>query len=181
MDQGRIAVRYAKALYSLGKENNLTEVFKKDLHYVQSIMNHSDQLVFLLECPVVKISDKNKILKKLFENQVHAHVLSFLTLLVSHRRESVLKGVFRNFFDIYRKENNIVSSTLTTAGMVDETTKDKIKAIIKNAFHSDVELLTKQNPDLLGGYVLRIDDKQVDYSVSGQLKKVYNTLIAANK
>jgi len=82
---------------------------------------------------------------------------------------------------LYREEQGIVEAVLQTADSATEITVDQLKELLKETYKADVEISQETNPDLIGGFVLRIEDQQLDASIAAQLKRVQrelnNTLI----
>lgn len=172
MDYSIITVRYAKAFFLLAKEKNLLEVFKTDMETISGIVEGSSDFILLLESPVVKTSKKVKLISQIFSGSVHELTLKFLTLITINKRETHIPGICRNFLDLTRREMGIKTAMMTTATGMDEATLGKAKQIIEKEFDSKIELAQKINPEIIGGLVIRIEDKQIDASVLSQLKKI---------
>lgn len=177
MDQSAITVRYAKAFFSLAKEKNLLDKLKVDIESVLEICNQSTDFILLLESPIVKSSKKTELIKTIFSGNVHELTLNFLLLITENKRESHIPGICRNFLEFTRKDQNIKSAVLTTASEVSTETAKKIEQLLGKELNATIELSTSVNPDILGGLVLRLDDKQYDASVATQLKKIKQSLL----
>lgn len=177
MDQSKITVRYAKALFALAKEKNQLDVFKADIGLVISVLQLSSDFSFLLESPVVRTSQKAKAVKLIFNEKIDEATLRFLELIVENKREQHIPGICRNFLDLIRKEQGIKSAVVTSPVSLSKETIAQMKALLEESYHAKVELSEKINEELLGGFVLRIDDQQYDASVATQLRKVKEELM----
>lgn len=177
MDQSKINVRYAKAFFTLAKEKGLNVELRKDAELISSVCRSSSDFVLLLESPVVKISQKIKVIRSIFEGNVHPLSVNFLVLITENKREKFIPGIFRNLEDMYRREEGIRSATLTSAQPLPESIIKNIKDILEHEFKAKVELNQKVNDELIGGFILRVEDKQFDASISTQLKKVKDQLL----
>jgi F-type H+-transporting ATPase subunit delta len=177
MDQSAITVRYAKAFFSTAKEKNLLDVLKADIEQVSDICKNSKDFILLLESPVVKTSKKSELLSSIFESKVNKLTLNFLLLIAQNKREVHIPGICRNFLDLTRKDQNIKSAVLTTASEVNSETIKKVEQLLTKELKATIELTTQVNPEILGGLVLRLDDKQYDASVATQLKKIKQNLL----
>jgi len=177
MDQSAITVRYAKAFFSAAKEKKKLGKLKEDLQLVLNVCNTSDDFILLLESPIVKTSKKANLVSMIFSGKIDEMTLNFLLLIVNNKREIHIPGICRNFLDLTRKDQNIKSAVLTTAADVDAATLKKVEELLAKELNASVELSTQVNPDILGGLVLRIDDKQYDASVATQLKKIKQDLL----
>jgi len=177
MDQSKINVRYAKAFFTLAKEKGLTIELRKDAGLITSVCTTSSDFILMLESPVVKTSQKIEALKRIFEGKVNALSLNFLLLITENKRENYLQGIFRNLEDLYRREEGIKSAILTSAQPLNETLVLQIQKVLETEFNAKVELSQKVDSKLIGGFVLRVDDKQYDSSLSTQLKKIKEQLL----
>lgn len=172
-----IRVRYAKAFFQTAKEKNMLGKVKTDIETVFEVCNNSPEFVYLLNSPVIKSSKKADLMQSIFKTVVNELTLDFLKLIAHNKRETEIPGICRNFLELTRKEQNIRTATLTTAGEIDAAIAQKIKAIIEKELVTTVELSTKVNPGIIGGMILRVEDKQYDASVATQLKKIKQQLL----
>ena len=177
MDQSAIAVRYAKAFFSLAKEKNELDKLKTDIALILEVCNTSADFVLLLESPVVKASKKMEFMRSVFKTELNELTLNFLLLITKNKRESHIPGICRNFLALSRKDQNIKSAILTTASGVSAASVRKIQDLLGEELKASIELSTQVNPEIVGGMILRIDDTQYDASVATQLKKIKQSLL----
>ncbi|QIA06688.1 ATP synthase F1 subunit delta [Draconibacterium halophilum] len=177
MDQSTINVRYAKAFFLTAKEKKLLDKLKADIQLVLNVSKASEDFILLLESPIVKSSKKAALIKSIFESKIEEISLNFLLLIIQNKREEHIPGICRNFLDLSRKDLNIKSAMLTTASEVDSSTLKKIQELLEKELKATVELTAQINTKIIGGLVLRLDDKQYDASVATQLRKVKQTLL----
>lgn len=177
MDQSAIAVRYAKAFFSIAKEKNELDKLKTDIALVLEVCNTSADFVLLLESPVVKASKKMEFMRSVFKTELNELTLNFMLLITKNKRESHIPGICRNFLALSRKDQNIKSAILTTASEVSAASIRKIQDLLGKDLKASIELSTQVNPEIVGGMILRIDDTQYDASVATQLKKIKQSLL----
>jgi F-type H+-transporting ATPase subunit delta len=177
MDQSAINVRYAKAFFSVAKEKNQLNTLKRDIELVLELCSASADFIHLLESPIVNTSKKSVIIQSIVQDKIDAITLDFLMLILQKKREVYIPGICRNFIDLSRKEQNIKPAQITTATAINEETLTKVKELLAKELNANIELTARINPDILGGLVLRLDDKQYDASVATQLKKVKQSLL----
>jgi F-type H+-transporting ATPase subunit delta len=177
MDQSKINTRYAKAFFTLAKDKGLTSELRKDAGLISSVCATSIDFNLLLESPIVKTSQKIKVIQSIFTGKINVLSLNFLLLIAENNREKNIPGIFRNLEDLYRKEEGIKTAVITSAQALDELVLKQISQILEQEFNSKVELSQKVNTDLIGGFVLRVEDKQYDASLSTQLKKIKEKLL----
>ena len=177
MDHSAITVRYAKAFFSLAKEKKLLEKLNKDIELVYSVCTESVEFVLLLESPIAKTSKKIELISSIFKGNIDDLTIKFLNLITKNKREVHIPGICRNFLELTRKDQNIRSAVLTTAADISSESINKIEKLLSEELEATVELSTNVNPEILGGLVLRIDDKQFDASVATQLKNIKQKLL----
>lgn len=179
MDQSKIAVRYAKAFFELAKEKEQLDLLKEDIGTIRSLCSESSEFMLLLESPVVKTARKITLLDELLKEKIQKITLDFIHLVIRNKREANLPGICRDFMTMYRKEKNIKTAVLTSAVVLSQTTVERIRSYLETRFMSAIELHLKVEPGLIGGFMLRVGDKQVDASIANQLKKIKLSLMEA--
>jgi len=177
MDESAITVRYAKALFSLAKENQWLSSLKEDAELISAICSRSEDFNILLNDPVILPSEKIRMMGLIFEKKVHKTTLDFLTLVTRNKRETYLPSISRYIQTLIRKEKNIKTAVITTAQELDENLLQKTQKILEKELKATVELSQRVNPEIIGGLILRIDDQQYDASVHTQLRKLKKSLL----
>lgn len=171
MDQSRIAVRYAKALFETALEKKVVEELKKDIDFVAQVCA-DETMLQLIESPVCKPSEKVKAFDAIFGKKVNALTLNFLQMVIGNKRERFIPAMCRNFASRYYNYANIKQAHIVTAQALDSKMVEKIKKAIAGICKADVEISTSEDASLIGGFVLRIDDQQLDASVSTKLRTI---------
>ncbi len=171
MNQSKISVRYAKAFFQVAQEKNVLEELRSDIDLVAQACTQTD-FILLLESPIVKIDRKKEIFKELFSKNVSTLTLNFLNMITDNKREAYIPSICRNFVDQFRTLKGIKAAKVTTAKALDAKSAEKIKATIANLFSTQVELTTEENSDIIGGFILRVGDQQIDASVANKLRKI---------
>ncbi|MBN2680906.1 MAG: ATP synthase F1 subunit delta [Bacteroidales bacterium] len=176
MNQSKISVRYAKALFHLAKDNNSLPAVMDDIKLILDTAK-IQELAEFINSPILNSTEKRKAINAIFENKISKHSLSFLNLVLENKRENYLNDIARNFIYMYKTDQGIKSVVFTTPVAIDETLRNNIINLVSTVFSTKVELKERIKEDLLGGYILRIDDNQIDDSISGKLKKYKRELI----
>ena len=175
MKQSRATIRYAKALLELSKEQNSVESSYSDMLFINRICIENKDFCSLLKTPIVKTDLKIKILNEIFLNSISSLSLSFLVLMTNKKRESLLLDISSAFIKLYKNENNIKEVTVTTAIPLDEQMKKELYSFVKKHHQSKIELIEKVDKKIIGGTIVRMDDKQLDASISTKLKSLKQT------
>lgn len=177
MNEGKIAVRYARALYNLAKEEKIVDEIKSDFEKIRNLISESPEFKYFIVDPIAKQSNKKEVFNLIFAKQVNTLTLQFLNLIVKNKREQYLNHVVRVFLEMYKKDVGIKSVTLTTAIPVSDTIKESISKYIADKLKIKLELEEKVEEKIIGGFILKIDNQQIDASVSSGLKKIKKELL----
>ncbi len=176
MNESKITVRYAKALFALAKEGNALEAVKNDMVLLGECVHEVPELQFVISSPVIKVSEKIRLFKEVFKASFHELTSSFVTLLLEKRREEYLAGISRYFITLLKSDQGIKSAELITAITLDAKLRDALKKYIAKRFDSQVDLHESVDEKLIGGFILRVDDQQVDASIASKLERIKTAL-----
>ena len=177
MNESLITVRYAKAFYELASEKNILQNVRRDMEFILSLAAEVEDFRFLLSSPLIKGTEKNKIFSVLFNGQVDSITMSLLALLIENKREAYLEGICRYFLRHYKKEQGIMEAAITTAFPLSKDITKKINDFVARHFSARIELSEQVNPSIIGGFVLRVEDQQINASISSQLNRIKRELI----
>jgi F-type H+-transporting ATPase subunit delta len=177
MDQSKVAVRYAKAFFNLAKEKKMLDKLKEDVDLIDKLSKESTDFILMLESPVIKTSQKVKLLETIFGGKINKLTLSFLKLIAENKREVHIPGICSNFTELYRKDQGVKTVAITSAIALGKEVVAQIQKKLENEFKTKVDLTERVNENLIGGFILRIDDRQLDASVATQLRKVREELL----
>lgn len=171
MNQSKIAVRYAKAFFQVAQEKNLLEKLRNDIELIAEICAQ-DEFKLLLESPVVKTSRKKDIFSDILNKKVELLTLNFMNMIADNKRESHIPAICRNFIDKYREYKGVKAAKVITAVAMDSKLEEKIRTTIGELFNAEVELVAEENDELIGGFILRVGDQQIDASIANKLRKI---------
>lgn len=177
MADQRVAARYAKSLLDLGKEMGTLSAVKADMDLLSKTMTESRELRLLLRNPIVKHDKKLAILNAIFGGKVSDMTLRFFTILTEKNRESAIEGIGPEFLAQYNAMQGIQSAEVTSATPLTPAARAEIQALVtKQTGLTEVQLTEKVDPELIGGFVLRVGDNQIDDSVRTSLRRMRTSL-----
>ncbi len=175
MIETRVSYRYAKSLLDLALEKGQLEQVREDMQLVASVIRESRDLLLMLKSPVIKTDKKQEILKAVFGGKIGVITTAFIDIITAKRRESELATIAESFLNQYKANKKILTAVITTASGLDKSLRDKVMEIVKGSTQSEVELQEKIDKSLIGGFILRVGDKQVDASIIRQIKNLDRT------
>ena len=144
-----------------------------DMLFLQQIIKDNRDLLTLLRSPVITSDKKIKVLEAITSGRVTDATALFTKLLVNKGREGTLPEVITAFIKEYKVLKNIHTVTLTTAVPVSDEVKNSfIEQIKKTTAIQNIEMETKVDEKLIGGFVLQTGDQLIDASVSYDLREI---------
>ena len=176
MSDFRVASRYARSVFDLSIELKLVDKINKDMLLLDQVCNTSRDLVTLLRNPIVRYDYKLRILQKIFEKHVDALTLKFFDLICRKNRANILPEVAEVFTTLYRDYKGIVKADVSTAVAISAAIKKDFESIVGKSTGKQVELKSTVDESLLGGYILRVGDTQVDNSLKSKLNNLRREL-----
>jgi F-type H+-transporting ATPase subunit delta len=176
MKVGKIAVRYARALFLSAREQGILGDVRKDMEMILAAVSDLTEVKSLLESPVVDTRKKTAILVSLFEGKTGDLALDFIRLVTGNNREEYLAAICRHYVKLYKEEKGIKMASIETATPLTHEIRREMVAIITGAFKAEIELQEEVKEELIGGFVLRVEDKQLNSSVSRKLARIKKEL-----
>jgi F-type H+-transporting ATPase subunit delta len=178
MNNSKISVRYSRAIFQSALEKkNLDKVYQ-DMIFISEICKNPETKEFLTS-PVIIPTKKEAIFHSMFEGNVEDITLSLLDLIVKNGRESFIPLIALNFIHETKKYKGITESVLTTAVKVDVSVREQVTGLISQIFKTTVELKENVDPEIIGGFILQIDDNYIDASIKNKLRKIKKELIGS--
>jgi F-type H+-transporting ATPase subunit delta len=171
MNESKISVRYSRALFQSALEKEQLDKVYKDMLFISEIC-HMSLVKELLESPIIIPSKKVTVLHSVLEKEIEKVTLSLVDLLIKNGRESYLPAVARVFRDDTLKYKGITEAQLSTAVPVNEKVKKQIIEMISKIFKTKVELKENIESEIIGGFILRVNDNYIDASVRNKLRKI---------
>ncbi len=170
MSEYRIASRYAKSLLDLAVEKGQLEEVNNDMLMFSNLVKENRDLLLMLKSPIITHDKKLAVLNQIFEGKVNDLTLAIFQILTKKHREMYLDQIAVEFHHQYNSNQGIEEATVTTTFELDAKTKAEFESIVTQISGKKVELTQVIDEDLIGGFILKIGDRQIDDSVSSKLK-----------
>lgn len=170
----KVAKRYAKGLYDYTASAHNTEVIYAEMKDLNQLLKDSKDLKTFFQSPVIDYRKKQNIAQQIFTTY-SKEVQEFIQLVILHGRESNLLEITHAFTNLVDFKKGIQKAVLTSAVELDPSTVDAIVKKSNLIQNTDTYQLTqKVDPEILGGYILRVGDQQIDASVKNKFNQLRN-------
>jgi F-type H+-transporting ATPase subunit delta len=171
MNDSKISIRYSRALFQSALEKKILDKVNQDMIFISEVCRNQETKDFLYS-PIIIPSKKMEIFHRMFGDNVERITLSLIDLVVKNGRESFLPAIARVFIHETLKYKGITKSILTTACKVDSKVKKQISNLISEVFKTKVDLEEIIDTEIIGGFILHVDDNYIDASVKNKLSKI---------
>ncbi|MHB1176709.1 MAG: ATP synthase F1 subunit delta [Daejeonella sp.] len=172
MSEIQVASRYAKSLIDLAGEQNSLEPVRKDIELFLETCRANPELQAILKNPIIGLDKKANILDGVFGNKLNELILSFFKIVIRKGRSEILYATAKEFINQYNILKNVVKATVTSASPLSKENISQVEEVVKQSTHGEVILTSIVDPKLIGGFILKVGDKQFDTSISGKLNKL---------
>lgn len=177
MDKGLLPRRYAKALFKYAAEKGETARIYELMQNLSQAFDTNHELRAVIANPFVPVDEKTALVTAAAGE--NSQVLTdFVTLLARNNRLDILRETALAYAQIYRTENNIHLVSITSAAPLSEDDRTRLREMIeKHIGGATAQYTFNVNPDLIGGFVVRIDNESLDASIRNELKQLRQQLM----
>lgn len=168
----KVAKRYAQGLLDFTQESGNTVSVFAEMKDVVKIMKDSKELKNFLASPIIDAKKKISAASQIFV-QFSPVAQNLITLVIKQGRESHLQDIAQEFINKVEDLQGVQRVTLTVATQLSSKNTDEIIKTTTLVDHTkNYDLKVVVNPEIIGGYILRVGDQQVDASVRTKLNQV---------
>lgn len=168
----RLAIRYAKALFELAGEQIIRDQVFQDMKLLSQVCTENRDFRVMLQSPVIRFDKKNAVIKALFNQHFHSVTQAYTDIICRKRREILLHEIAEQYIILFREWKGIKTARLATAVAVDEQMKQRVITMLKQQMNVEIELETIVKPELIGGFLLSVEDRQLDSTILKKIKKL---------
>ncbi|MGL5649641.1 MAG: F0F1 ATP synthase subunit delta [Clostridium sp.] len=170
-------IRYAKALYDIGKRKNKVEEFLVDLNQICDVFDQNEKLLRLMLHPEIKINKKKEVFTKLFGEKIDEELLTFIYIVIEKGRIGFLREKVNQLEVIYLSEINTIKGVVKTAVELTKEQYEEIVEKLEERYDKTVILKREVDKDLIGGVYINIDHKIIDGSIKRQYEELKENIL----
>ena len=168
----KVAKRYAQGLLNFTQESGSTASVFGEMKDIVKTISQSRELQNFFSSPIVDSKKKISITSEIFKNFSPVSQ-NMIIMVIKHGRESQMQNIAQEFINKVEDLNGVQRITLTAAT---ELSNENIQNILKSSdlvnHDNKFDVKTIINPNILGGYILRVGDQQIDASVKSKLTQL---------
>ncbi len=168
---GESAIRYARALLELAEESKALKKIEKDVKILKSVFSKSADLGRMVGSPVITIDDKVAALTAVAKKaKISPLTTQFIGTVAKNRRAAEIPHMLLAFEDIVARGKGRQVAKVVSAEILSAAQLTSLKSKLKKSLGRPVEVETSVDPDLLGGFIVRIGSRLYDSSLKTKLE-----------
>lgn len=166
----RVSSIYGDALFDLALEEDRMDDLAEEISAVKKVFLQNEELFKLLNHPEVHKSEKLAFVENAFQGEISEEVLGFLHVIIKKDRYNEIIPVCDRFLQRVKRHRGIGEATVTSAVTLSEDQKSAVeKRLLEVSRYQSLEIDYKVEPSILGGLIIRMDDRVVDSSLKTQI------------
>lgn len=178
MSTSTVAKRYAQAILDVGVEDKSFEQYGKELRDLASTLASSDELTKVLTNPMHGLPERRALAEGVaVKLGLSGAVTKVFTMLVSGGKVNMAGDIADAYALLEDDIAGRLKATVEGPGEADEATLETIKDKISKETGKDVILDYRQNPELIGGLVVRVGNTILDGSLKSQLERMKEKIL----
>lgn len=180
MDQGLIPRRYAKALLEVADKAGQAASLYQSMQKLDAAFAAEPKLGATTGNPFVSVADKSVLVKSAIgADKADPQIDNMLRVLAENNRMDMVRDIAIAYMQLYRKANDIYLVHVESAASMQPSEEERLKKIILAHLRGGhMEYSASVNPDLIGGFVVSIDNERLDASVKNELKQLRLKLLS---
>jgi len=169
MASTRAAIRYAKAILDLANSKGVAEAVNNDMKSIASAIETNLELSTFIENPTTKVEVKESALLEVFSD-VNGVTKGLFHLLFENKRFEILDAIALEYNKLFDESNGVEVAKVTTAIPMDAALEAKVLEKVTTLSDKKITIENIVDPSIIGGFILRIGDKQYNASVANRLQ-----------
>lgn len=170
-----IGRRYAQAYFDLARHDGGIPQWRDDLVRTVDTLSDADVAAALAN-PRLTLSDRTRLALEVLEG-VAEPARNLARLLIERGRLGVLGELVQTYDVLTDRNSGVVRASVTTAVPADGDLTARIGKALGEKLGAAVQTEVHQDPDIVGGLVIRIGDRVIDSSVRTRLQQLRTALV----
>lgn len=169
MASTRAAIRYAKAILDLANSKGVAEAVNNDMITIASAIENNSELSAFILNKTTRVEVKENALLEVFQN-INGVTKGLFHLLFENKRFEILEAIALEYNKLFDESNGVETAKVTTAIPMDAALEAKVLAKVATLSDKKITIENIVDPSIIGGFILRIGDKQYNASVANRLQ-----------
>lgn len=175
-----VSKTYGEALFEIAMESgeDKAQELMEEILGISAVLQQNPEFDELMKHPGIPKQEKLQVLQEVFKGRVSEELESFLEVIVSKERYRDLPDIFSYFVDRVKEAGKIGVAYVTTAVELTAAQKSAVQSrILETTAYKSVEMHYKVDESIIGGMIIRINDRVVDSSIRTKLDGLKKQLL----
>jgi F-type H+-transporting ATPase subunit delta len=173
------SVAYARSLLELANEKGIAEAIGAELSQIAEIVGGNPSFEAFLSDPGISEEERRQVMDRVFMAQVSPLMKNFLGVLNTKNALRLTRQIGDAYEDLYGEQLGKVEVDVTVAQRLTNDELDEVRRRVSTALKKDAVVHQYVDENILGGLVLRVQDKLIDASVRYQLQAIKNQMLGS--
>jgi F-type H+-transporting ATPase subunit delta len=173
------ATTYARSLLELAREKDQAEPIGEELGDLRKLVESNPTFAEFLANPGVSEAERGEVLGRVFEGRVSPLLMNFLRVLNAHRRLGLLAPISEAYDDLLDELLGKVEVDVIVAERLTPEELEQVRRRVAQALGKEPVLHQYVDESIIGGLVLRVQDRLIDASIRSQLRLLREQMLAA--
>lgn len=179
MPETTFSRRCAEAMFELAKESGKPEEWYSELAEIAKLAA-DPEIVAFAENTKIPLDSKLRLLRERLTG-ISEIPLNLAYFLIAKGRFKELGQVVQAYRRLLDEQYGIKHAKVVTAIPLSEAEKENIKKYLESLTGGKVVLNLEVDPDIIGGFIARVDSSLIDGSIRTRLQALKKTLARAGK
>jgi F-type H+-transporting ATPase subunit delta len=173
MASSAAARRYARALFSLAKDEHRVREVGNELDLLAKLFDESVELRDALLTPLHPVEERKAVLRAVSEReQTSATLQNFYSFLIDQRRLVDFPGIHDEYKRLSDEDAGLMTAEVVAASPLDDRRRDRLRRALSERTGREVQLDIRVDPELIGGAIARVGGLVFDGSLRTQLSQL---------
>ena len=174
-----LAFAYARSLLELANGQGPAKEIGQELDDIAKIIDADPSFANFLGNPAVSEEERGRMVERVFGGRVSPLVFNFMGVANRKGRLGIFRQIATAYAELLEAQMGIVEVDVTVAQRLTPEQVDDVRRRVGEALKREVVLHQYVDESIIGGLVLRVEDRLLDASVRAQLQAVRRKLLSA--
>ena len=173
-----LSVAYARSLLELATAQNQAEAMGQELADIEKVVESDPAFETFLSSPAIGEVERGQVIEKVFRGRVSTLLANFLGVVNQKGRLGLLRQIASAYQELLDEQLGKIEVDVFVAQKLSPDQLEQVRHRVGSALKRDAVVYQYVDPSVIGGLVIRVEDRLLDASVRAQLRAIRRQLLA---
>ena len=168
---------YAEALFQVARAEEMLDRVEEELTRLNKSLDSNAELREFLSTPQITSEGKKSALAQIFGGKISPITLHWMNMVVDQGRQRRLSMIIEAFLTLTEEAREKVTAEVITAIPLPEDLAKRLEQELSKVTKKRVFLKPMVDDSILGGVIVKVQNKVIDGSVRHRLEEIKNEMI----